>query len=149
MGGNSNGAQPLSPNSAESSRFSSWFMPKPFVIMDRRGSLDSAGYYFGIPFASKFSDSTIFDLKIQGDFLNLPGTAILKGSADLSQISLRMNDDQEIIMKPTQANSPNSLVFKSEDGAFRAIYLYSNDDLTNLARIYIESESVLIELWAN
>jgi hypothetical protein len=149
MGGNSNGAQPLSPNSAESSRFSSWFMPKPFVIMDRRDSIDSAGYYFGIPFSSKFSNNTIFDLKIQDEFLNLPGTAILKGSADLSQISLRVNDDQEIIMLPTQANSPNSLVFKSEDGAFRAIYLYSNDDLTNLARIYVESESTLIELWAN
>lgn len=149
---NHNGAQPLIPASkdrwAAAPKYNRWFAPEPIIIMDGKVHVDPDGYFFNMPFSTKISDSTIFDLKINGSHLNLPGNAFLKGAADLSQVSVRVSDGEEIILKSTQANSPNSLVFKSEDGAFRAIYIYSNDDLTNLARIYIESESALIELWA-
>ena len=58
-------------------------------------------------------------------------------------------NESEIILKPVEFNSPNSLVFKSDDGAYRAIYLYSNDNLTRLARVYIENKKAILEFWAD
>lgn len=148
-----NGAQPLKPISkkkwAKAPAYNPLLGPPPIFIMDGDVSVDKDGYFSNIPFSTKISDETIFDLKISGEFLGTTGKTFLKGAADFSQISVTVPNEQEIILKPTEANSPNSLVFQSEDGAYRAIYIYSNDDLTNLVRIYIENERALIELWSN
>lgn len=127
-----------------------WSGPAPIIDFDAGVTVDNDGYFSNLPFSTKFSDETIFDLKINGPFLGREHAIILKGYADLSKVTLKLTQDSpEIVLKPQEVNSANSIVFKSDDGAIRVIYLYGNDDLTRLARVYIASEESLIELWQN
>jgi hypothetical protein len=154
--GNFNGAQLLKPMSkdkwAPAQKYNMWTGPRPIIEMDGRVELDDEGYFSNIPFSTKVSDSTLFDVKIPGMYLDSRATAYIKGPADLSQVTIKFTQGSrptEIVLKPIEINSPNSIVFKSDDSAYRAIYIYANDDLTRLARIYIVSEKSLLEFWGN
>ena len=89
---------------------------------------------------------------VAGEFFGTKSHVYLKAPNDLSQVTLKIanrSGEQQIILKPMEVNSANSIVFKSDDGAYRAIYLYSNNDLSLLARIYFVSENTLMEFWSN
>lgn len=154
--GNDNGAQLLKPMSkdrwAKPVKWNKYRGPKPLFDLDAKVTVDEQGYFSNMPFSTKISDSTIFDIRVSGEFLGIRGTAYLTASTGLTEVNLKLvdkNEEKEIVLNPIEFNSPNSLVFKSDDGAYKVIYIYGNEDLTRLARIYIVSEHSLIELWEN
>ena len=153
---NVNGAQLLKPMSdkrwAPKEKYNRWSGPKPILEMDADVVVDNEGYFSNIPFSTKISDKNIFDVKVPGSFLKTQSMVYLSAPNDLSQVVLRIgkgNESSEIILKPVEFNSPNSLVFKSDDGAHRVIYMYANNDLTKLCKIYFETENTLMEFWTS
>lgn len=151
-----NGAQPIKPMSkdrwAPRQIYNPLAGPRPLFEMDGAVTVDKDGYFYNIPFSTKISESNIFDIKLLGSFFGVGGSVFLTAPTDLTKVSLKFvnnQETQEIILKPVEFNSANSMVFKSPDGAYRVIYLYANVDLTQLARIYFASQDTLIELWAN
>ena len=121
---NVNGAQPLKPMSkdrwAEPKKYNKWSGPRPLFEMDDRVSIDHEGYFSNIPYSTKISDNTIFDVKVAGEFFGTKSHVYLKAPNDLSQVTLKIanrSGEQQIVLKPMEVNSANSIVFKSDDGA--------------------------------
>ncbi|MBY0413776.1 MAG: hypothetical protein K2Q18_06410, partial [Bdellovibrionales bacterium] len=106
---------------------------------------------------SRISDKTIFDVKLTDLLLDYGNHMLLMAPVDHSKVTIknfnlnRQGTDYvttEIVLNPVEINSPQSVVFKSEDGAHKAIFMYTNDDLTKLAKIFLVTGDLLIELWA-
>lgn len=107
---------------------------------------------------AKFSDSTIFDIRLSSQIIGYGKLMTMTAPSDLSKVTLNIveldnvigNDktvERDVVLYPEEFNSPQSLVFKSEDGLHKAIFMYANEDLTKLGRVYVLSGDVLVELW--
>lgn len=131
--------------------------------LERKNDLkmDSDGYLNALPYSKGFSPETILDIKIRGNHLlgkkEEPGTVvetIIQGTADLEEVKIKTikkikNDFKvsEIVLKDANFNSLGTKVFTSKDNSYSAAYIYASDDLSKLEKVYIKSDSVLMEFW--
>jgi hypothetical protein len=108
-------------------------------------------------YETKFSDKTIFDVKLRPNETDYSRQFSVTAATDLSKVVIKKfevgyNSSKlisEIVLKPQELNSPQSLVFKSDDGVHKAILMYSNTDLSKLVKVFVLSEKVLAEFWTD
>lgn len=136
---------------------------KLVYIYENDFSMDPDGYLYTLPYSKGFSKETILDIKIRGNTLlgkkeetGVSVETIIQGSVDLEEIKIKTIRKSkgdvsvsEIVLKDSNFNSLGSKVFTSKDNSYSAVYIYSSDDLSKLEKIYIKSNSVLMEFWVD